>query len=1320
MCTPIRDGGRRCAIHQHQNIAAIKTAAQTSSLTRYQTERLFSELTREGRRAEPLDEFEIDASHERIRGTAEMNGIGDEVNAELNKSLEHDRELDGPSGYAQRTIIARANKRGANLKALLKATAERTGLSYAEVEKVYKQGLTEGNRERGAEYPEEYTPNTRHAAVNADLPYDVASVVAIERVKNLETNQDTRQRITRTPVELNATNRWITGLGYDDGRLEVEFLSYPDKTFAYRNVPESLWQEMSESDNPYLTFSQKIVGREEYQYESSEAAEEDGKHYKCASCGQFAASAHSCPVREKREEISKIVPVDKIDETLKKIPGMGEQIIVEVIEPAPVAEEEKPEDTPETAVPAEKTSKVAAADVEPVSLSTNIHVPNLDLPNPEADFDAAYAIKTNDIFTNTSLLEEQLNPTLTKTRVWTQTDDGISTGRIFDSSEGMNGRYAYWLREAPEEIKTEVEKLHKEGVAVLVHSVNGEMKIIKTYDTRYFKATTRYGSFAQVDRVKVTQPTTISAVEAVDLENKAKNIIEDLEARDDVVKVNPIATVSKRLKADPSIGNPRDALKARIGDVREIKKAFKEGKAVSIPAYVEVSHHSNGFDDQGYSFSHLGSSTVQGRMVFRQNKDGAVELISHPRSLKCNCYTYRNNYYCEHINYAARHFPNIVAQATVPSVRAAVSDDPVERARARLIGNLTTRTDVSLVTSKVEGEPDYLTFGDQVQAQYTWDDAWKARERTTVPAEFRGRGNLTFEQQKQLINLERLTRRISSLKFPPKMGEVRAALKRGDVNVPVNISINQGYIRGIEEEENNLGGNVTGSILYKKTADPNEAEVRENRLKCNCAVYQKNYSCTHTRFVASQPALVLQAKSRADVPNSVEAAVRNNTEGIAAAVAVIQIMQEGGLDHDEAVVEYERQQAEAQARLAEQRRLDEERRRLREAQEAEIRARLTREREEANRETVAGTTAYLGRLKDKWNNVDGSYAADPDAYYADFDAALKRKANGESPIVFKTENVTDGMATPEAGARRFGVELEFDLSSTVDKSAALSKIAKELHEAGLTKVAHQQGYHSAQGDWSSWSFEQDMTVAGEVVSPILSDTPEHWEQLRQVVTILKRNGAVTTSRTGSHVHVSTASYGSSTAKNAQLLRDTNADEDVLYRLASNPATGKHRGTQWCGPNVDDDLGDIPEDRRDGHSVLRPISYNNHNIAVNFGGATNHEYEKNHVEFRHWDASLDEGVIQQQIVASLGVVDRAERTVLENGGTKKERRNKIAKGANKAEETILRKGDARRKLSREEFDATNNDAREFIDSIVRRPEDRAGLAALFAITKWQDS
>lgn len=90
---------------------------------------------------------------------------------------------------------------------------------------------------------------------------------------------------------------------------------------------------------------------------------------------------------------------------------------------------------------------------------------------------------------------------------------------------------------------------------------------------------------------------------------------------------------------------------------------------------------------------------------------------------------------------------------------------------------------------------------------------------------------------------------------------------------------------------------------------------------------------------------------------------------------------------------------------------------------------------------------------------------------------LARTSGGE----YERENV---IGDPN---QTFGVEIEFD-------GADANAVARAFHAAGLASTPNLQGYHSYR-EPGKWVVEHDSTVNGEVVSPVLRDTPETWAQL---------------------------------------------------------------------------------------------------------------------------------------------------------------------------------------------------------------------------------
>jgi hypothetical protein len=327
------------------------------------------------------------------------------------------------------------------------------------------------------------------------------------------------------------------------------------------------------------------------------------------------------------------------------------------------------------------------------------------------------------------------------------------------------------------------------------------------------------------------------------------------------------------------------------------------------------------------------------------------------------------------------------------------------------------------------------------------------------------------------------------------------------------------------------------------------------------------------------------------------------------------------------------------------------------------------------------------------------WSEDTTAFQAAYDAARARSAGGEPAVPFYTENATGGLGARDGG-RGFGVELEFDLPGTDynTRAAALQAIGNDLHAAGLTRTPNQTGYHSS-NDYSRWRFENDSTVDGEIVSPILYDEPASWQQLQQVVDIVRRHGGQATTRAGGHIHVGVADFDHTVENHRNLLGVFHEHEDVVYRLAQNPAARQHRGQRWCTPNH------VPAA---GYQSVGEVARNNpHSRGVNFGGV--HGNSTDHVEFRMWDGSLDPGVIQAQVNLSLGMTHaalHAERGAVwghEPIGVHRRRNSDVPRG------TALR-GDRWR-------DNTSG-FRRLLDRVFTRDANREQATALFAATHWQ--
>jgi len=357
----------------------------------------------------------------------------------------------------------------------------------------------------------------------------------------------------------------------------------------------------------------------------------------------------------------------------------------------------------------------------------------------------------------------------------------------------------------------------------------------------------------------------------------------------------------------------------------------------------------------------------------------------------------------------------------------------------------------------------------------------------------------------------------------------------------------------------------------------------------------------------------------------------------------------------------------------------------------------------------------LAEAKSNWR-IDSQvlYSDSFEAFEEDYKQALQAKTenNGKPVIAYLRENALDGMATRESG-QGFGVELEYEFPNTVtDRVAANGRIGRALHAAGLTPDENQHGYHSAQSNGypdthansngvGNWSLERDGSVnGGELVSPTMYDEPETWEKLEKAVKILRDNGAIPTVRAGGHVHVGTGLFGGDPTKYAELSRLMTQHEDVIYRLASEPERGTHRGIWYAAPSPVVPIhgfSDISSLRNNSGGRGRAINYS----SVSGG-------DQDHSEFRLFDSTLNPGAIQAHIKLAVAMTHAASK-IAENNGT--------TRGKEKIGSHSIR---FRAKLLIQEQETLEEESttfRSLLDTLFVRREDKAQITALFANTSW---
>lgn len=117
-------------------------------------------------------------------------------------------------------------------------------------------------------------------------------------------------------------------------------------------------------------------------------------------------------------------------------------------------------------------------------------------------------------------------------------------------------------------------------------------------------------------------------------------------------------------------------------------------------------------------------------------------------------------------------------------------------------------------------------------------------------------------------------------------------------------------------------------------------------------------------------------------------------------------------------------------------------------------------------------------------------------------------------------------------------------------------IARELYELDICAYDHRVDYNedSVSG---KWKLEFDCSVAnrygpegGELVSPVLRDTPETWRNLEKICEVARKQGAMINQKCGGHVHMGMDPLDTARQRWKRFFRTIGGFEDVIYRVAN--------------------------------------------------------------------------------------------------------------------------------------------------------------------------
>ncbi|WP_324825063.1 amidoligase family protein [Sinanaerobacter sp. ZZT-01] len=239
------------------------------------------------------------------------------------------------------------------------------------------------------------------------------------------------------------------------------------------------------------------------------------------------------------------------------------------------------------------------------------------------------------------------------------------------------------------------------------------------------------------------------------------------------------------------------------------------------------------------------------------------------------------------------------------------------------------------------------------------------------------------------------------------------------------------------------------------------------------------------------------------------------------------------------------------------------------------------------------------------------------------------------PIPYYRENVLNGSDVT------FGVELEFINGDS-------NPIAAELYQRGICSSRRMQRYHS-QSNPGKWKVERDGSVTsgrfgGEIISPILQDTPETWKQIETICEVAKRHGAQVNYKTGGHVHIGAEhTLDGKRQRWRRFFKMAAGFEEVYFKL-SGGEQGRFRGGGYAPSSR--------EQNRDGITTRMPQGGETHIFQNVMDQISRGRYQsvnirpfraKKTIEFRAFNGTLNPGIIQANIKYAAGLINSAERS-----------------------------------------------------------------------------
>lgn len=303
----------------------------------------------------------------------------------------------------------------------------------------------------------------------------------------------------------------------------------------------------------------------------------------------------------------------------------------------------------------------------------------------------------------------------------------------------------------------------------------------------------------------------------------------------------------------------------------------------------------------------------------------------------------------------------------------------------------------------------------------------------------------------------------------------------------------------------------------------------------------------------------------------------------------------------------------------------------------------------------------------------------------------------DSMVVYEYENVLNGNTST------FGVELEF-VGGNADS------IARELYDLGIVSHPRRLGYH-ARTEAGKWKLESDSSVSsgsggGELVSPVLSDTPETWRQIKVICDVAKRHGARVDQHCGGHVHVGMNKLDTARQRWRRFFKTIENYEECIYRASGGDlgrvrSNAEHYATTFSrvASNTKNMRFNLESDE-DVREMASRVSGMNRYYGINLKNIATRRAPT--VEFRYFNGSLNEKQIQANVKMAAGIINASEK----------------ARFRDTDDENYKKRGNILKNATNSIGTRTKEKMMEFLDIAFSRKKDKDAIINVFKKNDWR--